>query len=67
LNRRSFLKLAAAAPAIPIAANAAGTFSPKIKDIQVIETAPAGLRLTVVKILTDQTGHRTLLEAVPDR
>jgi mannonate dehydratase len=33
-----------------------GTPSPKIKDIQVIETAPAGSRLTVVKILTDQDG-----------
>jgi mannonate dehydratase len=56
LNRRSFLKLAAAAPIVPLTANAAGNFSPKIKDIQVIETAPAGLRLTVVKILTDQDG-----------
>ena len=30
--------------------------SPKIKDISVIETAPAGVRLTVVKITTDQPG-----------
>src|SRR3569832_1856294 len=30
--------------------------APKIKDIQVIATAPAGLRLTVVKIITDQDG-----------
>ena len=30
--------------------------SPKIKDIGVIETAPAGVRLTVVKITTDQPG-----------
>ena len=30
--------------------------TPKIKDIQVIETAPAVARLTVVKILTDQDG-----------
>jgi mannonate dehydratase len=29
---------------------------PKIKDVQVIATAPAGLRLTVVKIITDQPG-----------
>jgi mannonate dehydratase len=29
---------------------------PKIKDVQVIATAPAGLRLTVVKIVTDQDG-----------
>jgi mannonate dehydratase len=33
-----------------------GLPAPKIKDIQVIETAPAGVRLTVVKILTDQDG-----------
>jgi mannonate dehydratase len=30
--------------------------SPKIKDVQVIATAPQGLRLVVVKILTDQDG-----------
>ena len=29
---------------------------PKIKDIQVIATEPGGVRLTVVKILTDQDG-----------
>jgi mannonate dehydratase len=29
---------------------------PRIKDISVIETAPAGVRLTVVKITTDQDG-----------
>src|SRR5579885_2920007 len=33
-----------------------GMPSPKIKDVQVIATAPAGLRLTVVKIITDQAG-----------
>src|SRR5437016_8657625 len=33
-----------------------GMPAPKINDIQVIETAPAGVRLTVVKILTDQDG-----------
>src|ERR1700710_1447095 len=33
-----------------------GLPAPKIKDIQVIETAPAGSRLTVVKIVTDQDG-----------
>jgi mannonate dehydratase len=32
------------------------TPSPKIKDITVIETAPAGVRLTVVKVTTDQPG-----------
>jgi mannonate dehydratase len=33
-----------------------GLPSPKIRDLQVINTAPAGLRLTVVKVLTDQDG-----------
>src|SRR6058998_1916468 len=33
-----------------------GLASPKIKDVSVIATAPAGLRLTVVKITTDQDG-----------
>src|SRR3954469_19698548 len=33
-----------------------GLSIPKIKDITVIATAPAGLRLTVVKITTDQDG-----------
>jgi mannonate dehydratase len=33
-----------------------GMSIPKIKDVQVIATAPAGLRLTVVKIVTDQDG-----------
>lgn len=32
------------------------TPSPKIRDISVIETAPAGVRLTVVKVTTDQPG-----------
>ncbi len=38
------------------AAVQAGTPSPKIRDISVIETAPEGLRLAVVKITTDQPG-----------
>jgi mannonate dehydratase len=33
-----------------------GMPSPRIKDVTVIATAPAGLRLTVVKITTDQDG-----------
>jgi mannonate dehydratase len=33
-----------------------GTASPKIRDISVIETAPEGLRLAIVKITTDQPG-----------
>src|SRR5688572_5714857 len=68
MNRRNFLKLA---PAAPLAAfmtqrhldaqqkverATRSTPSPKIKDVQVIATAPAGLRLVVVKVLTDQDG-----------
>jgi len=61
MTRRNLLKLAAGAGAVslvtPEAARAArGMPTPKIKDIQVIATAPAGLRLTVVKIITDQDG-----------
>lgn len=68
MNRRSLMKLigsgtvAAAlakkeAKAQQAAAKAAnGMRSPIIKDIQVINTAPAGLRLVVVKVITDQAG-----------
>jgi mannonate dehydratase len=38
------------------ARNTRGMPSPRIKDISVIECAPAGSRLTVVKITTDQDG-----------
>ncbi len=38
------------------AAATRGMASPKIKDISVIECEPAGVRLTVVKITTDQDG-----------
>jgi mannonate dehydratase len=57
IQRRSFL---AAAPAalLPVWAQTAsrGLRAPIIKDITVIATAPAGLRLSVVKIATDQPG-----------
>jgi len=33
-----------------------GLVVPKIRDVSVIATAPGGLRLTVVKISTDQDG-----------
>src|SRR3954469_12980923 len=33
-----------------------GMASPKIRDISVISCAPAGVRLSVVKIITDQPG-----------
>src|SRR5436309_14966759 len=38
------------------ARNTRGMAAPKIKDVSVIECEPAGVRLTVVKILTDQDG-----------
>jgi len=50
LRRREFLT-ALAAPAL-----LRGMPTPKIKDVSVIATAPGGLRLVVVKILTDQDG-----------
>jgi len=64
MKRRDLLKLA---PAIPLAQRhlaaqervaraTAGMPSPKIKDIQVIATQPSGLRLIVVKVITDQDG-----------
>jgi mannonate dehydratase len=68
MNRRRFFNMAAAASAASlvtrreaqaqeaVARSVRGMPSPKIKDVQVIATAPAGLRLTVVKILTDQDG-----------
>jgi mannonate dehydratase len=64
MNRRTLLKrvLAAALPArLAIAQEKAarstrGLPSPKIKDVQVIATAPGGYRLTVVKVVTDQDG-----------
>jgi len=68
VQRRSFLKTALAAGAATalttfsdkvegqVAAAAKGMAMPKIKDVTVIETAPAGSRLTVVKITTDQAG-----------
>jgi mannonate dehydratase len=64
MNRRSFLASAAGAAlsARELAAQDAvqratrGMPTPRIKDVQVIATAPAGSRLTVVKIVTDQPG-----------
>ncbi len=62
MNRRSLMKLLATVPAIPAAVEAQvaratrATPSPKIQDIQVIATAPQGLRLVAVKVITDQDG-----------
>jgi mannonate dehydratase len=52
MNRRQVLGLFAAGAVKALH----GLSIPKIKDVQVIATAPAGLRLTVVKIVTDQAG-----------
>lgn len=64
MKRRQLLGALAAAPlaareaaAQEKAARAArGLPPPKIRDVQVIATAPQGLRLTVVKVITDQDG-----------
>ena len=58
IKRRSFLAAVASAPLLPARAQTAtrGLPSPIIKDVSVIATAPAGLRLSVVKITTDQDG-----------
>ncbi len=68
MNRRRALQMVAAAAAgnwmtqreaaaqQQVARATRGTPSPKIKDVQVIQTAPAGLRLPVVKVITDQDG-----------
>jgi mannonate dehydratase len=68
MNRRGLLKMAAsgalagvvsqreAAAQEKVTRATRGTPSPKIKDVSVIATAPAGLRLAVVKIVTDQPG-----------
>ncbi len=61
VNRRAFLQqlstVGGAALFAPRAIQAAkGMPAPKIKDVSVIETQPAGVRLTVVKITTDQDG-----------
>ena len=68
MNRRNLLKMAAAAPLAStmtprhLAAQEAvqratrALPSPKIKDVQVIACQPSGVRLIVVKVLTDQDG-----------
>jgi mannonate dehydratase len=67
MDRRRFLGVAGAAGAAGLVARTAQAQqqteralrampAPKIKDISVIECEPAGTRLTVVKITTDQDG-----------
>ena len=53
LRRREFLGMAVA-PLLQVPLR--GMATPKIKDVSVITTAPAGVRLIVVKITTDQDG-----------
>src|ERR1035437_427831 len=66
-KRRDFLKTFAGAGALALAprfveAKAKGarapraTPAPRIKDVSVIECQPDGVRLTIVKITTDQAG-----------
>ena len=57
IKRRTFL-VAAPAALLPARAQVPtrGLPTPIIKDVAVIATAPAGLRLSVVKITTDQPG-----------
>jgi mannonate dehydratase len=52
MNRRQAIGLFSAAAVKALH----GLTIPKIKDVQVIATAPQGSRLTVVKIVTDQDG-----------
>ncbi len=53
LRRREFLGMTAA-PLLQVPLR--GMAAPKIKDVSVITTAPAGVRLIVVKVTTDQDG-----------
>jgi mannonate dehydratase len=67
MKRRALLQVLSAAGAGAVTARQAAAQqqaaratralpSPKIRDVQCIATAPAGLRLAVVKIVTDQDG-----------
>ncbi|MGC8760706.1 MAG: enolase C-terminal domain-like protein [Bryobacteraceae bacterium] len=64
MKRRHLLGALAAAPLAAretraqeaVARATRGMSAPRIRDLQVIATAPQGLRLTVVKVLTDQDG-----------
>jgi len=67
MNRRGLLQMIAGGAAASLTGRQAraqekvaratrGMPSPKIKDVTVIETQPAGVRLTVVKVVTDQDG-----------
>ena len=53
LRRREFMAVAAAPL---LGGTLRGMVIPKIKDVSVITTAPAGVRLVIVKVTTDQDG-----------
>jgi mannonate dehydratase len=53
LRRREFMGVAAAPL---LGSSLRGMAIPKIKDVSVITTAPAGVRLVIVKVTTDQDG-----------
>ena len=57
MNRRDWLKQAAAGAAgLPAAAADAKLAGLKITDVKTVLTAPAGIRLVVVKVLTSEPG-----------
>ena len=67
MNRRNLLQMIAASGTLALVPRVIraeeqtsqatkGMPAPRIKDVSVIECAPAGVRLTVVKITTDQDG-----------
>ena len=55
-SRRRFCTLAALSLSPLLTSRLRGMAIPKIKDVSVITTQPAGVRLVVVKITTDQDG-----------
>ena len=78
LQRRHFLKSIAGAGLLvvttplvqaqeQVARATRGMPAPRIKDISVIECQPQGVRLTVVKITTDQDMDCTAMAAPPLR
>jgi mannonate dehydratase len=56
ISRRLLLKAAPIALSPLLAARLRGLPIPRIRDVSIIATEPAGVRLVVVKIATDQDG-----------
>lgn len=56
LGRRQFLGVAPFALSSLVSTRLRGMSIPRIKDVSVITTQPAGVRLVVVKVTTDQDG-----------